>query len=60
MKKNTFVRIIPDLSFLLLSSLITVSLFRDVGISVKYFLDVAEIFFNLNVTSIKSMVRVCW
>ena len=48
MKKNTFVRIIPDLSFLLLSSLITVSLFRDVGISVKYFLDVAEIFFILS------------
>ena len=48
MKKNTFVRIIPDLSFLLLSLLITVSLFRDVGISVKYFLDVAEIFFILS------------
>ncbi|MEC8169381.1 MAG: NAD(P)-dependent oxidoreductase [Pseudomonadota bacterium] len=48
MKKNTFVRIIPDLSFLLLSSLITVSLFRDVDISVKYFLDVAEIFFILS------------
>ena len=31
MKKNTFVRIIPDLSFLLLSSLITVSLFNKVS-----------------------------